>query len=135
MNRRHLIIALFVLSLGGGMLHFRIHPPFVALLPPATGKVFEFSHAAAVAISLLNVFVITALFLSKRTVVYGFLFKGMSVIFAIVLMGHFSIVDLSRKNPTLYDWVFKSTLADILIALTGFFIAKAIYDSYFPSRT
>ena len=135
MHRKYLIIALFMLSLGGGMLHLRIHPPFVQLSQSSAEKVFEFSHALASIISFLNVFVITALFLSKRTVAYGFLFKGMSVIFAIILMGHFSIVDLSKKNPTLYDLIFKSTLADILIALTGFFIAKAIYDSYFESRT
>ncbi len=46
-------------------------------------------------------------------------------------MGHFSIVDLISKNPKFLDWIVKSTFPDILVALGGFLIGKAIYNSYF----
>jgi len=49
-------------------------------------------------------------------------------------LGHFSIAGFTGKHPTLSDLIFKSTLADILVALSGFLIAKAIYDSYFKRR-
>lgn len=143
MNRGALIFAMFLIALGGGMLHYRIHPPFVEEKPQAEAhqsqheaimpgeKHFSFSHALGSIFSFIDIFLITGLFLSRRTVVYGFLSKGMLAIFAIVLMGHFSIVDLSQKNPAFLDWIFKSTLPDIFVALGGFLVGKAIYDSYF----
>lgn len=124
MNRKALIFAMFLIALGGWMLHYRIHPPFVATK-------FNFSHALASIFSLIDAALITTLFCFRKTAVYGFLLKGMFAIFAIILMGHFSIVDLSKKNPAFLDWIFKSTLPDIFVALGGFLIAKAIYDSYF----
>ena len=117
MNRRILIIAMFFLALGGFLLHYRIHP-FVGI------------YRFATIISLLDVFLITALFCARQSVIYGLLLKGMFTILAVIFMGHFSIVGLIGKNPTLLDWIFKSTLADILVALSGFLIAKAIYESY-----
>lgn len=125
MKRKTLEFAVFLVALGGGMLHYRIHPPFVV----PTG--FSFSHALASIFSTIDIFLITALLCFRKTVVYGFLFKGMFAIFAVVLMSHFAIADLANKNPTFFDWIFKSTLPDIFVALGGFFIAKAIYDSYF----
>lgn len=124
MKRRAEVFAIFFVALGGGMLHYRVHPPFVS------GK-FLFSHALASIFSFVDVVVITTLLSFRKTVVYGFLFKGLFAILAVVLMSHFTIADLSSKNPTFLDWIFKSTLPDIFVALGGFFIAKAIYDSYF----
>ncbi len=112
---------MFFLALGGFLLHYRIHP-FTGIFRVATIA------------SLSDVFLITALLCRRQTAIYGLLLKGMFVILGAILMGHFSITEFIGKNPTLSDWIFKSTLADILIALAGFLIAKAIYDSYFKKE-
>ena len=77
-----------------------------------------------------DVVIVTALFCSIRTVPLAYLLKGMFVIFGTVFMAHFSISELSQGPHPLMDWVLKSTLSDILILWVGFFIGKAIYDSY-----
>lgn len=150
MNRPILIFAIFLIALAGGMLHYRIHPPFVDVIPKqqmelhmdehqhehqqgavvSGGKRFVFSHGLASIFSLIDIVLITALFCWRKTAVYAFLLKGMLAIFAVVLMGHFSIVELSKINPTVFDWIFQSTLPDILIALATFLVAKAVYNSY-----
>lgn len=117
MNRRILIIAMFFLALGGFLLHYRIHP-FVGI------------YRIARIVSLLDVFLVTALLCARKSAIYGLLLKGIFTILGAVLMGHLSVAGFIGKNPTFSDWVFKSTLADILIALSGFLIARAIYDSY-----
>ena len=121
MNRRILIVAMFFLALGGYLLHYRIHP-FVGVYRLATIS------------SLIDAFLITALLCARGSAIYGLLLKGMLTILGIILMGHFSILGFIGKNPTLSDWIFKSTLADILVALSGFLIAKAIYDSYYKQN-
>ena len=154
--RRALILALFLISLGGAMLHIRIHPVYVKELwkteqvngvstqvkivpPPGTQTVpenlrvefrFSLEHLFAIAICLVDVVIVTALFCSIRTVPLAYLLKGMFVIFGTVFMAHFSISELSQGPHPLMDWILKSTLSDILILWVGFFIGKAIYDSY-----
>jgi hypothetical protein len=121
MNRRILIIAISFLALGGFLLHYRIHP-FIGI------------YRVATIVSLLDVFLVTALLCTRTSAVYGLLLKGMFTILGVILMGHLSIAGFVGKNPTLSDWIFKSTLADILVALAGFLIAKVIYDSYFKKE-
>ena len=155
--RRALILALFLISLGAGMLHMRIHPvyyvpknpPAPAASPdkaPAPQKIpageataspnapaqpqFSLEHLFAILICLVDVVVVTALFCSIRTVSIAYLLNGMFVIFGTVFMAHFSIADLSQGAHPWTDWIVKSTLADIIILWTDFFIGKAIYDSY-----
>lgn len=135
-----LVLAMFLIALGGGLLHYRIHQPFVDNPAPehqpgqeiivSVGKKFSLPHGLASVFSLLDIVLITALFCSRKTAGYGFLFKGLFAIFGIILMGHFSISALSKSNPGFSDWIFRSTLPDILVVLGGFFIGKAIYDSY-----
>jgi len=154
--RRALILATFVMSLGGFMLHMRIHPVYVkefwetkqvngvstqakVVLPPGTQTVpenlrvkfrFSLEHLFAILIGLVDVVVVTALFCSIGTVSIAYLLKGMCVIFGTVFMAHFSISELSHGPHPFTDWILKSTLSDILILWAGFFIGKAIYDSY-----
>ncbi|PIQ90985.1 MAG: hypothetical protein COV71_01740 [Candidatus Omnitrophica bacterium CG11_big_fil_rev_8_21_14_0_20_41_12] len=117
MNRRILISAMFFLALGGLLLHYRIHP-------------FTGIYRIATIASLIDAFLITALLCARKSAIYGLLLKGMLTILGVVLMWDFSIDSFAGKHPSFSDWIFKSTLADILIALAGFLIAKAIYDLY-----
>ena len=140
--RRALITALFLVSLGGAMLHVRIHPLYEApdARPAAAGEApgppgepeFQIEHLFAWGISLVDVVVVTALFCSIRTVSAAYLLNGMFVIFGMVFMAHVGIADLLKKfeHPTLFQWVFQTTLSDIILLWVDFFIGKAIYDSY-----
>lgn len=150
MNRTILIVAMFLLALDGGILHYRIHPPFADIVPQETGHIheegtlhqhsqaaagkrFDFSHGMATLFSLADIVLITALFLRKGTAIYGLLLKGMLAIFGAVMMTHFSIVELSGQGLTLPLWLLNSALPSILVAVAGFLLAKAIYESYLKS--
>ena len=79
---------------------------------------------------LIDVVIVTLLFTSRNTAVYGFLLNGLIVIYGTIFMAHFSIADIIAKSIPPGDWILKSTLPDIGIAWGDFFIGKALYDSY-----
>jgi hypothetical protein len=78
---------------------------------------------------LLDIFVVTALFLSGRTMVYGYLLNGMLVILGTILMAHYSLATLALTLP-IDQLIMKSTLPDIALAWSDFFIGKSLYDYY-----
>ena len=78
--------------------------------------------------TLADAVVVTLLFCSKRTSVYGYLLNGMIVIYGTVLMAHYSIDELTIKGAPLQDWVVKSTLPDIGISWADFFVGKVLYE-------
>src|SRR3990172_5977565 len=98
-TRRVLFVALFLLAISGLLLHYRIHN-----------------------------FMVTALFASRKTAVFGYVLNGMIVIYGTVFMAHFSIVELTAKSAPIQEWLIKSTLPDIGIAWGDFFVGKALYD-------
>ncbi|MCQ9204888.1 MAG: hypothetical protein NG737_01030 [Omnitrophica bacterium] len=124
--RYNLVLALLVMSLGGLLLHFRIHPVF-------TGGDFRWVNLIPVVIGLVNVIIIPLLFLNKNTVTCAYLLTGLSVILGIITMSHLSIFKLGREI-TFFSILLKATLADSLILFGKFFIAKVIFDSYFPQK-
>jgi hypothetical protein len=113
-----LIWAFMLLSVGGFMLHLRIHPPAASLfnwIPAVFGAV--------------NVFVLPLLFRRPATAPLAFLLCCITVIAGTVGMAYFSIVEW-KEPVTLYTVVFKSTLADILILGTkvplGYVVMKYV---------
>ena len=113
-----LIISLFLVSLGGFLLHLRIHPIQEPrnLIPFISG--------------LLSLSVVIIMFCFKKTASYAYLITGMTVIVGTIIMAHFSI---SRfQLPVTISKIFLNTLlADISILFAKFGLAKAIYESYF----
>ena len=97
-------------------------------------KVFDSTKFLSFLFPLIDVVVVTALFSSRKTFVYGFLLNGIIVIYGTVLMAHFSIAELTAKSAPLTDWFLKSTLPDIGITWGDFFIGKALYDSYINTK-
>lgn len=132
--RRTLLGALCLLALGGLLLHLRIHPFSVPDKVHPGGSIFRGPFLAASLLPLLDVLVVTALFAFKRTAVYGFLLNGLLVIYGSVVMGHYAMAMLGPRDPSLVDWVLKSTLPDIGIAWADFFVGKALYDSWLHER-
>lgn len=129
-TRRTLLWALGLVALGGLLLHYRIHP---FLLPDREHPgvvVFRGSFLPATIVPLFDLIVVTALFASRRTAALGYLINGVLVIFGTVLMAHFSIAVLAPKDPSLADWLLKSTFPDIALAWADFMIGKALYESW-----
>jgi hypothetical protein len=130
MGKKGLYTALVFLGIGGLMLHLRIH--FMIGPAPANSEMVVFRPAFFLSnlFPLIDVVVVSALFLSKRTAVYGYVLNGMIVIYGTIFMSHFSIAQLSAQGAPPLAYIFKSTLPDIAIAWADFFVGKALYDLY-----
>jgi hypothetical protein len=128
MKRKTLITALFLLALSGLMLHARAHPFIVTdrLHPGITS--FDGTRLLAALLPLIDIFLVTALFMSRKTVAYGYLLNGLIVIYGTVLMAHYSIAEMTAKSIPIQAMLLKSTLPDIWICWADFFVGKALYD-------
>lgn len=114
------ILALLLLSLGGWMLHFRIHP--ISANP---------SNLVPFFFGLAGIVVIPQLFNHKKTVIIAYLFNGAGVIIGAIVMAAFSVSAL--PDPlTLTGIFFKTTLADILILFPKLFIGQMILSHFYP---
>lgn len=128
MTKRILLIALFLIAVSGLLLHYRIHNFMVPdKLNPGV-FIFNGTRFLSFIFPLIDVSLVTLLFTSRKTAVYGYLLNGLIVIYGTVFMAHFSIAELTTKSIPLKDWVLKSTIPDIGIAWVDFFIGKALYD-------
>jgi hypothetical protein len=121
-----LLAALFLLGLSGLLMHLRVHPLWLPS-PGSAAGFFQWTYLPATLFSLVDVFLVTALFLSRRTSVYGHLLNGFLVIYGTVLMAHFSIVGLAGSGAAPLDWVMRSTLPDIGIAWADFLVGHLLH--------
>lgn len=135
MKKNILILSLFLLAISGLLLHLRIHPFFVINKLNPAEKIFSLTYFWATLFPLIDTIFVTLLFMSRKTAVYAYLLNGLIVIYGIILMAHFSInFFITAKIPP-SDWILKSTLPDIGIAMGDFLIGKVIYDSYLEEPT
>lgn len=117
-----LILCLFFISLGGFLLHYRVHP--------ITASTYSFVPFFAGLISLI---VVTALFFFKKWVPYAYLANGMLAIIGTITMAHFSISKFS--HPVNFATIFTYSLAaDIFIVWGAFFIGKALFELEMPGE-
>jgi len=130
MNKKILLTALFLLAASGLMLHYRVHNFMVHdRITPEIVR-FDATRFLSFLFPLLDVVLVTALFTSKKTCIYGYLFNGIIVIYGTVFMAHYSIAEIAARSVPPGDWFLKSTLPDIGIAWADFFTGKALYDLY-----
>jgi hypothetical protein len=111
-----LLWGLVVISLGGWLLHLRVHPIVVSkanLIPFLTG--------------VISIVAIPLLFLHKKTFHYAYVLNGMFVIIGTITMAHFSIAH-HPPQITLKNIFLNTTLADIMLLWAKFAIGKAIFD-------
>ena len=114
------ILALVLISLGGLLLHVRLHPP-----------ANEASNWVPVVFGVLCVVVLPFLFNSPRTVAVAYLLNAASVVVGIVTMAWYSIEHW--QGPVTWDAVvLQSTLADIVILLAKLPIAHVILRHFRP---
>lgn len=115
-TKSFLIISIVTLSLGGLMLHIRIHP-----LQNNTANIIP------VICGLLSIIAVPVLFSFRKTVQYGYVLNGMLAIIGTIIMAHFSIANW--PNPVNLETIlFGTLLADILILWTVFCIGKVIFE-------
>lgn len=130
MKKSTLLIALFLLAVSGLMLHYRIHNFMIADKSYPGTFMFDGIRFLATLFPLLDVVLVTALFMSRKTAVYGYLLNGLIVIYGTIFMAHFSISEIIAKSIPLHSMLLKSTLPDIGVAWGDFFVGKALYDLY-----
>jgi hypothetical protein len=114
------IWALLLLSLGGWMLHFRIHP---VSGNPSNFVPFFFG--------LMGVIVTPQLFNHKKTVVIAYLLNGAGVIIGTIAMASLSLSRLPHPL-TFTGLIFRTTLGDMLIQLPKLFLGQMILTHFYP---
>lgn len=114
-----LLIGLWTFSIGGFLLHSRIHPVKT-----------NYSNLVPAISCILSVVIVPILFCFRRSIAYGYVLNGFLVIVGTITMAHFSIAHW--PNPVTVKAILLTTmLADILILWAKFCIGKAIFDLEF----
>lgn len=134
MTKKGLFFALILFSVSGLMLHYRVHNFIVEdKLRPGLFS-FSATNFLAFVFPLLDVIVVTLLFTSRKTAVYGYLLNGIIVIYGTVFMAHFSMAQFAAQSTPPREWVLRSTLPDIGIAWGDFFVGYALYELWMKDR-
>ena len=120
-------MALVMLALVGLVIHYIAHPFLV------TDKVtrvlsFDGSKFMGSLLGFVDVFVVTGLFLSRRTALYGYLLNGMIVILGTIFMSHFAIASFIAKGVPPEGIVLGSNAIDITLAWADFLVGRALYE-------
>jgi len=115
------LLALFFVSLGGWLMHIRIHP-FAGNPPNYVPFIF----------GILSVFIIPILFNFKKTYLIAYLLNGFSVVIGTVAMTTFSLSGLSDPL-TFSDLILRTTFAVILLLFSKLFIGQMILHHYHPT--
>jgi len=135
MKKSTFLTALFLLAASGLMLHLRIHFFMVPDKLHPGEFIFDGTKLLASLLPLIDVIVVTALFLNRNTAVYGYLLNGLIVIYGSILMAHYSIAEIMTKSIPFPAMILKSTLPDIGIAWADFFVGKALYDLHIKGNS
>lgn len=124
MNRKEIIKAqlvagLFFLSLGGWLLHLRIHPPV-----KNAANVIPFISGIG------SVFCLPLLFCFRPTVTLAYISNGFLAIIGTITMAHFSLAHF-QGTITPAAIILNTTFADIAILWGKFAVGKALFDLEF----
>jgi hypothetical protein len=128
-QRLQLWLALVGLAVGATMLHLRIHPP-----------VNNPTNLWPNLFSIIDLVLVSTLFLFRSTVLLGLLLNSFLAFFGIILMGDFSLsATLAGKMKVMpgqdfFGWLFLTTFPDIMIALSDFFVGLALYRAILADK-
>ncbi len=130
---RPVLLALWLLSLGGWLLHLRIHPPGLMMTEPQNP-----AYYIPFVVGLLNILLVPALFYFKPTAILAQLINGFSVIIGTITMAHFSITQLlSLPNLTAQlslNLIFlKTTLPDLLLLWPKLLLGQLLLSTFYPA--
>jgi hypothetical protein len=128
MKKSVLLTALFLFAASGLMLHYRIHYFMIADNMNPGSFIFDSTRFMATLFPLIDIVLVTALFMTRGTAVYGYLLNGLIVIYGTIFMAHYSIAEITARSIPYPALLLKSTLPDIGIAWGDFLVGKALYD-------
>ena len=117
------ILALFLISLGGLLLHLRIH------WPPK-----EISVWLPAIFGVVTTFVLPFMFNNAKTVAWAYLINLAAVIVGTIAMANFSIENW-QGPVTIKGLVLQTTLADILVLCAKLPLAQIILRYWRPVKT
>jgi len=117
---RGLILAHFLLTLGGLLIHLKIHP--VAR---------EAENWIPVIVGIVNLICLPLLFNFKETVGWAYLLNLLTVVVGVATMTHYSI-EHWHGAVTIKAVLFQSTLADNLILMAKLPLAHSILRFHRP---
>jgi hypothetical protein len=120
------ILALFLISLGGLLLHLKLH---WLLWPPK-----EVSVWLQVIFGGLTTFVLPFMFNNAKTIAWAYLINLAAIIVGTVAMAYFSFENWEWL-VTVKTVILKSTLADILILWAKLPLAQIILRYWRPVKT
>lgn len=116
MVKATLVQALFLLALGGWLLHLRVHPPMA-----------DEDNLVPFILGIISIFIVPLMFSYKKTLIPAYLLNGFSVIIGTIMMAHFSIVHYT--GPVAFPGIIlNTTMADIAILWGKFAVGKTIFD-------
>lgn len=121
--RQQLWVALVALALGATLLHLRIHPPD------------ELSDVWPNLFSVIDLVVVSLLFLSRSTAILGVILNSFLAYLGIIMMADFSIsATLAGQikvmpGANFFGWLLQTTLADIAILVADLMMGLALYKA------
>ena len=121
------ILAIFLLSLGGWLLHMRAHPVSFDPANPSNPAFFVPSLAG-----LLGIVAAPLLLNYRRTFVVGYLLNGISVVIGAITMASLSLAHLPSPL-TLQGIQIGTMLASILLLFPKLFLGQIILSHYHPN--
>jgi len=136
------ILAIFLLSIGGLLLHFRIHTAnsaFQEFVTPAamlkTAPPPTPINYAPLAVGLMSAFVLPFLFNNAKTVSLAFLLNVIAIVVGTIAMGLFSVRDFGERHleVTLPNIILQTLLADIIVLWAKFPLGLSILRHFQPS--
>jgi hypothetical protein len=123
---RLLALALLFMSLGGWLLHLRIHPPPIG---PAGGH--NPANFIPFIVGLVSVCATPILLSFARTVIIGYLINGVSVILGTILMSTLSLSGLPQPL-TPVTLLLKTTFPDVVLVFGKLFVGQQILLHHHP---
>jgi hypothetical protein len=111
-----LVGGFFFISVGGWILHVRIHPPLDLA-----------ANSVPFVAGLIGFTAVAAMFLSRKTLAYAYVINGMLVIIGTITMAHYSVAKLPEEI-TFTSLIFRTLFPDILILFTNFMLGKALFE-------
>jgi hypothetical protein len=117
-TRAALTGALVLLALAGSLVHPRL--PSGALA----------NQIVSGSISFTDLFLVTALFMRRRTALYGFMLNGLFVLFGTVMMGHYSIARYLAAGEKTSVLFLNPGFEGMVTAWADFFVGYALWRAW-----
>ena len=120
-QRWQLWAALVVLAVGATMLHLRIHPPD------------ELTDLWANLFPIIDLVVVSALFLSRGTALLGLLLNSFIAFLGIILMADYAVAATLAGHikvmpgVNFFGWLLLTTFPDIMILVADFLVGLGLY--------